>query len=123
MGYETSYSLEISSDSSKLEPIEGVDADGNPATIFRPVYYDQGKMEREIANLSGYSYPFEDSCKWYDHEADMRTYSTQHPDILFTLSGEGENSGDMWRKYFKNGKMQKALATISYDDFDESKLV
>jgi hypothetical protein len=41
------------------------------------------------------------------------------PDVLFTLSGEGEESGDIWRKYYKNGKCQTTAAVIQLDDFDE----
>jgi len=63
-----------------------------------------------------------DSCKWYDHEVQMRDFSREFPDHLFELNGEGEESYDIWRKYFKNGKMQSAPAIITFDPFDESKL-
>lgn len=67
--------------------------------------------------------PFqEEPIKWYDHEKDMWVFSRQFPQVLFTLFGEGEKSGDIWRKYFKNGKMQVARAQITFAPFDEKEL-
>ena len=40
-----------------------------------------------------------DSCKWYDHEEEMIIYSKKFPDLLFVLDGDGEESGDIWRKF------------------------
>lgn len=63
-----------------------------------------------------------ESSRWYDHEDEMRSFSEQFPHVLFTLSGEGEENGDLWKKYFRNGKMQAAPAKITYAEFDESLL-
>lgn len=63
-----------------------------------------------------------DSCKWYDHETEVAQFSKIYPDVLFELSGEGEESGDIWKKYFKNGKMQLCQVKMTFDPFDESKL-
>lgn len=46
-----------------------------------------------------------DDTKWYEHNKDMKEISLKFPDVLFTLNGEGEETGDIWRKYFKNGKI------------------
>lgn len=63
-----------------------------------------------------------DSAKWYDHEEELKEFSAKYPETLFILSGEGEESGDIWRKYFKAGKVQVERAEISIGEFDERKL-
>lgn len=63
-----------------------------------------------------------DQIKWYDHEDEMRAFSKKFPEILFILEVNGEEEGDLSIKYFKNGKMQRANAVITYEEFDESKL-
>lgn len=64
----------------------------------------------------------EEDIKWYSYEEDMRKHSSKNRDILFLLSGQGEESTDLWKAYFLNGKMQSCPAIITYDEFDESKL-
>ena len=66
--------------------------------------------------------PFDEKTKWYDFEKDMREVSKQHPNVLFELSGEGEETDDLWKAYFKDGKMQMCEARIEYDNFDEAQL-
>lgn len=99
MGYYTSHTLEI---------IEGDD-------------YTTDYKE-EIGKESGYGNPFGESCKWYDHEKDMRSFSKKHPKTIFKLSGEGEEAGDIWHEYYLNGKMQRTKAKIVFEKYDPSKL-
>ena len=101
MGYYTNFSLEI---------VKGNDYETD--------------YESEIGEISEYgSSTFEESIKWYDHEKHMRQYSLLHPEVLFKLSGDGEENGDIWAEYYSNGKMQRVKARIVIDDFDETKLV
>lgn len=63
-----------------------------------------------------------ESVKWYEHEEDMLNLSIQFPNVIFILKGEGEEAGDIWYKYFKDGKLQQAPGKITFDEYDESKL-
>jgi hypothetical protein len=76
----------------------------------------------EICGDYTLDYVLEEECKWYKNEEHMREVSKNFPEVLFMLTGEGEESGDMWRKYFFNGKMQFCNAIITYEAFDPDKL-
>ena len=77
---------------------------------------------------SGYVYALSadgsvaDSCKWYDHDEDMRRISKEYPDTLFHLHGEGEECGDIWDATYKNGLCHHRQAEIEIDPFDPGKL-
>lgn len=75
----------------------------------------------DIESIVGYL-PTKDSCKWYEHTEDMLKLSKKHPSILFKLHGEGEETGDIWNKWFLNGKMQVCLAEIVIPDFNPTLL-
>ncbi|MGN4664765.1 hypothetical protein ACTFRP_02525 [Bacillus cereus group sp. MYBK234-1] len=63
-----------------------------------------------------------DAVKWYNYENEMSAISRLYPEVVFELTGEGEESGDLWRDYYKNGKVQSCITKITYDEYDESKL-
>lgn len=65
---------------------------------------------------------FEDECKWYDFEEQMKAYSLLHPEVTFRIYGEGEESGDVWRAWFKNGKMFRTYAEFVFEEYSEEKL-
>lgn len=107
MGYYTNYRLEW-----KPEPGESnheVDENVRAYVIKGLKLYlsDDGKMG---------------NMKWYDWEDDMRRTSARFPNILFTLHGEGEETGDLWRAYFLNGKRQKCKAELVYPPFNREEL-
>jgi hypothetical protein len=63
-----------------------------------------------------------DLCNRYEYIDDMKKLTASVPTVLFTLEGEGEESGDLWVAYFKGGKSQTCFARIEFDPYDESKL-
>ena len=61
-------------------------------------------------------------CKWYDHRLHLVAFSRKHPEALFMLSGEGEENGDAWREYYRDGKMQLCKAKLVYPEFNKELL-
>lgn len=123
MGYNTNFDLEIlNGDQEVRVPITAYDENDKPVTVYKKIYVCEDEMKELIQADLGGGYYFDDDCKWYDHEKDMKKFSKKFPEVVFVLIGEGEESGDLWKKYFKNGKMQTAYAQIVYDPFDEGKL-
>lgn len=80
--------------------------------------------EEEIGKASEYGGGdlFEEEIKWYECDTDMKNFSKAHPDTLFQIDGEGEESGDIWRAYYKNGKSFRVQAKMTFEEFSEEKL-
>lgn len=98
------------------------------STSFEMSVYEGDKTIAEILNenedFGGLDYAVDsdgetsDSVKWYKHEADTLELSVKYPDITFQLNGEGEDQGDVWRKYFRNGKVVSVYAQITFPELD-----
>jgi hypothetical protein len=127
MGYYTSYTLDIKGASKKeLQEIA--------QTIFTDDEYyglsreDANTITCEACQGKGWipdgqdHYPEGEATKWYEHEAAMKELSHRFPKVLFELSGDGEDSGDQWRKYYKAGKTKFVKAQIAFPEFDEDEL-
>jgi len=105
MGYETRYSLKtVRSVLDEKDPL---------VTVLGEKPRKLPDFEKMIVDLDEYN-PFEDRCKWYDHEERMKDLSAKFPHVLFVLEGFGEEDGDVWRKYFRAGKMFRADAVLSF---------
>jgi hypothetical protein len=46
----------------------------------------------------------------------MISVSKKFNGVLFVLYGNGEEVGDIWKKYFYNGQTQVAKAKITFDE-------
>lgn len=109
MAYITNYNL-------KYEP----NTDETEAR-FKAVYFAENETYslRYAVDEDGETI---DRVKWYDWPEHMLRISKMLPDLLFTLNGEGEESGDIWNAYFLDGKVQYARARVVIPDFDPTKL-
>ena len=110
MSYRTYYHFNI-----KENPIEDKFSESDLIDDFRKAYEDA----KYAFNEEGI--PDQD-CSWYDHEKDVKEFSKKYPDIVFELNGVGEETFDIWNKYFQNGKMQFCPANVTFDLYDQNKL-
>ncbi len=78
--------------------------------------------EQEITETTKYSSLFDDEIKWYDCEEDMKEYSKKHPNTTFLIEGVGEENGDIWKSYFKDGRVFTTKAVFTFEEYLESKL-
>jgi hypothetical protein len=107
MGYYSYYKLEVS---------------GNSGEYTEKII----EQLRDWSEDAEYALDEEGQCmqeeKWYEADNELKEFSKHYPDRLFTLWADGEESDDQSVTYFKNGKMQKEVAKITFNPFDESKL-
>ena len=111
MGYCTCFNLSV-------DPFDG-------KTRIPEEVYD--KVNEEIDKMGALEDHYGRSewgvyAKWYDWEEDMLLLSSKFPDLLFTLSGDGDDSDDKWIAYFNAGREQYCPAEIIYPDYDPSLL-
>jgi hypothetical protein len=131
MGYYTSYTLEWEKSPQQQTP-EWIDLVSKVGEEQAQLWLDNGVLaitrygsadpiSEWIQGHDDASYALnadgttQESSKWYEHEDDLRELSARHPDTLLTLSGEGEEAGDIWVKYFLNGEMQECKAKITFE--------
>lgn len=137
MGYLTQYTLEIDSSlfaaknkalqDAEIKEVEKSDMTEEMKSNVIQLIVDKYAILKtitigDVISLIGYD-PFSDSCKWYEHDKDMIMVSKKYKNMLFTLTGYGEDESDIWKKYYYNGKMQSAHAKITFDSFDPAKLM
>lgn len=106
MGYSTSYSL-VASDMELL--------DKEIIPFREDSQSDWGFLYRSKDGC------YRATCKWYEHETDVAALSSKFPTVLFTLDGQGEELGDVWRKFFLGGKVHQA--EMKFEFFDPAKLI
>jgi hypothetical protein len=117
MGYMTQYTLDIEAMGEGLP----CGHQGVPGGTYCPecgVSLLSTTTDLALQVEEEHDFSLDEPMRWYNHESDMARFSTRFPSVLFTLSGEGEESGDLWRKYFYRGQVFEARAVVTYPDFD-----
>lgn len=121
MGYYTRYKLSTIDNKHKASDIAYyMKKEAHKAEKYYPLEhcFDKYLFEEKIIDFEMCS----DECKWYEHHEEMIELSNHFTETIFCLYGNGEENGDTWYRYYKNGKSQYCPAKITYDEYDESKL-
>lgn len=108
MSYQTTYTLEVNNLSNEK---------------FDTYIEILDTPEAVVEKVLDKKYIFNGEGSWRGFDSDMKTVSAFFPNVLFTLTGAGEEADDLWRAYFLDGKMQHVHAEIFYPGFDADKLV
>lgn len=124
MGYYTNY--EIGTKDNKMYTVKDIASYIKEKSDKEDKFYPFSYEVEDYLN-DEYFYDFElysdGATKWYHYNEEMIELSKQFPETVFYLFGEGEENGDLWYTYYKNGKSQYCPATITYETYDESKLI
>lgn len=107
MGYYTDFRLSVEGSGPVYDKLM---AEKDNVTISRGDYdWNFGRWISEN---------YTENAKWYDWEDDMKSFSREWPNVLFILEGSGEEPGDMWKAWFRNGAMRKIEAKIVFETID-----
>ena len=125
MSYDTAYSLVYVSGSQMVpqcnHPTSPTDRFCPSCGLQITAVHVVDIIERMLKETLAYT-PFNEPCSWYTHVDDMCKITKGFPETIIALYGDGEESGDLWVKYFLNGKVQREQAEIIYPIFNKSKL-
>lgn len=89
------------------------DISDNPQTVQEAI-----EEKSQYSFYSGQT----DEVKWYDWQEHCKEVSKNFPNLVVKVEGAGEEQGDQWKAYIKNGKIQIAKAVVTFEEFDEEKL-
>lgn len=81
-------------------------------------------VQEAIQEKSQYSFYYgrTDEVKWYNWQKDCLEVSKDFPNLVISIEGIGEEEGDHWKAYIKDGKIQMTKALVTFEAFDEAKL-
>ena len=124
MGYLTSYFLEINN--LYVTQITWTDIGWEFENITKwhdDKYKTKNDFAKDFTKVCDFSlvnvfnrFFFDDLYKWYEYDSDMIELSKRFPDLLFELYGDGEDSDDFWKSYYRNGNAQFSKGRIVYDE-------
>lgn len=111
MGYYTRFELVVHEGTADLDAVH--------VALDKAMDYPHDESPFEV---DGDRIISSDSIKWYDHDEDCAEMSKHFPGAVFMLHGMGEETGDLWEAYYKDGFCQICRVTPVYPPYDPTKL-
>lgn len=93
----------------------------NPITPEQLAAWIKSDDEAECS-LTEYGTCTGNDSRWYEHDKSMIALSAKYPTTVFCLHGDGEESSDVWDKYYVGGKLQheeRLKVELPVPDFDK----
>lgn len=118
MGYYTRFELKIH---------DAPDEFKNVIDVYKS-FIEKINNDEVDFDFPGFQWAFDyngesqDETKWYDHDGDMTMFSRLFPEVTFKLIGNGEDNGDMWHEYYKNGRSVRKDAQVFIPPLKEGEL-
>lgn len=119
MGYLTSYYLEINNECVNQSTWIDIGWEFENITKWHDgKYKTKNDFAKDFTRVYNYfnQFFFDDLYKWYEYDSDMIELSKRFPDLLFELYGDGEDSDDFWKSYYRDGNAQFSKGRIVYDE-------
>ena len=129
MSYDTEYRIALIDGPmyiSSCEHSPGVMYKFCPECGFKAEPVDACERLRQIIKTGrdGYDPLNGEPTSWYQHEVDILAAldTVDVTSLVIALYGNGEESDDLWVKYFTKGKCYKEMAEVFYPKFNASLL-
>lgn len=101
MGYYTSYGLCVCGNEDRVHEFEN--------ELLEVTRYADGQDDCEVKELVSTGGVY---AKLYDIEDTISDLAPKYPDLLIILSGDGEESDDLWEARWKGSEYEKQAAEI-----------
>lgn len=114
MGYKTKYTMRVVLPDFKMWEVEDVEETSeDTSSSFQSIAERMIEIDDFFLWL-GNGEPY----KWRSVESSMLQLSTDFPDVMFWLDGEGSEQGDTWRSWYKNGKSECIRPELVWPEFN-----
>ena len=110
MGYLTSYNLVARAENASQTLADAITAKAKELGI---VGY---ALDEGVLTAGDIEFDTFDSVKWYEHDSDMLALSRAFPEVTYRLHGEGEEGGDLWDCYYRDGTLEYCPARLIYPE-------